>query len=163
MRSSIWKNTIFLLIILLLPVVGSAQTEPPVGLLLPGDFHGDDVQIPETTGWWALCADGLLQKTTLSLTAVHDECVDGADEKSGLRIAHSGCIDALALLSDAPFFAEDTLPVCDIDLQNGQVFVPELGWVGKDAFFEFYYANAARFVGDGVDYEGIMKLHGQSD
>ena len=50
-----------------------------------------------------------------------------------------------------------------VDLQNGQVFVPELGWVGKDAFFEFYYATAARFVGDGVDYEGIMKLHGQSD
>lgn len=121
MCSSIWKNIVFLLIILLLPsVVGNAQTDPPVSLLLPGDFHGDNVQIPETTGWWALCADGSLQKTTLSLTAVHNACVDGADEKSGLRIAHSGCIDALALLSDAPFFAEDTLPVCDIDLQNGQ-------------------------------------------
>ena len=100
---------------------GASGDLAPAGLLIPGDYHGEDLRIPETDGWWAICANGQLRSTTLTLQAVNDPCLDESDEKTGVTVGHAGCIDAVALICNIPGLAEsDSLPLCEVSVEETQ-------------------------------------------
>jgi hypothetical protein len=75
-------------------------------LLLPGQFHGDEVPQEVGDGWFAVCESKLVP-TTVHIAAVVDVLLDaGEEEKTGREVSTTACEEPALLLKNIPGLRE---------------------------------------------------------
>lgn len=85
-------------------VIAAAPADPPVRLLMTGQFHGDEVTARSGEVWLGLfqTASGYaLRATTLTVTLVRDEILDDEDERTGKLVTVSDAREPLFLVKAA--------------------------------------------------------------
>ena len=87
------------------------EGEPPQ-LLLPGQYHGDEVPLNADGTWWAVCgANGRreLKQVNVTIRLVNDVVLDAESERTGAEAEVRGCENLLALLRNVPDLKEHAL------------------------------------------------------
>ena len=109
-------------------------------LLLPGDYHGDEITAEDGTTWFALVQDehggARLEARRVGIESVNDPVLDAEDGATGKRVG-AGQDDVLFYLRDLPGVASG--PVATAYAGNGD----PLSLAGLDRSFLLFDRGAA--------------------
>ncbi len=110
-------------------------------LLLPGDYHGDEITAEDGTTWFALVQDehggARLEARRVGIESVNDPVLDAEDGATGKRVG-AGQDDVLFYLRDLPGVASG--PVATAYAGNGD----PLSLAGLDRSFLLFDRDAGR-------------------